>query len=124
MRKALIIIALTVLMVVSCLAIEPESLIGIWNGTLHVQGISLRLAFNIVDSSGAPVTTIDSPDQGVTDIPTDSTIVIDDTLRIVAAALLAEYVGVIDNEALRIKGTWFQAGQTFPLDWKKEAKLS
>jgi len=46
---------------------------GIWQGTLKVQGIELRIIFKIKkDKNDALTATMDSPDQGAANIPLDT----------------------------------------------------
>lgn len=49
-----------------------QDVIGSWMGTVGVSDVELRVAFTIqVDQDGSLTATLDSPDQGVYDIPID-----------------------------------------------------
>ena len=77
---------------------QDKNIVGTWNGKLEVGGIDLRLTFNISDTSGALTATMDSPDQGAFDIPMDNVIFENDTVRIVTAALVGEYLAVLTED--------------------------
>ncbi len=54
---------------------------GIWEGKINV-GITLRIVFNITqDNSGNLITTMDSPDQSALGLPTDFTLVNNDSIH-------------------------------------------
>lgn len=95
-----------------------QDIIGQWNGLLNTQGSTLRIAFNISKSQGRYNSTIDSPDQGATGIPTDSTSFENLTLTI-----------EINNPKIHFEGMWIfgdsivgifnQNGQNLPLTLSK-----
>ena len=47
----------------------PAQLAGTWQGTLHVQGVTLRLIAHIKNENGNLSAIMNSPDQGNEDIP-------------------------------------------------------
>jgi hypothetical protein len=58
--------------------ISEISIEGIWEGKLKVPGTELRIVFKISKNSDGTLTaTLDSPDQGATDIPVEEVIFID-----------------------------------------------
>jgi len=89
---------------------------GIWQGTLKVQGIELRIIFKIKkDKNDALTATMDSPDQGAANIPLD-------TVKLEGSNLFMElkmaggiYEGSISADGKKIEGTWKQGGLDFPL---------
>jgi hypothetical protein len=89
---------------------------GIWQGTLKVQGIELRIIFKIKkDKNDALTATMDSPDQGANNIPMD-------TVKLEGSNLFMElkmaggvYEGSISEDGKKIEGTWKQGGLDFPL---------
>lgn len=93
---------------------------GTWLGSLDLGGIELRLVFNISDSAGRLVSLLDSPDQGATGIPTDSTIFRDNIFTLYAAALAAQYAGEIQTGDTLINGKWKQAGREWDLVMHKQ----
>jgi len=89
---------------------------GIWQGTLKVQGIELRIIFKIKkDKDESLSATMDSPDQGAENIPMD-------TVKLEGSNLFMElkkaggvYEGSISEDGKKIEGTWKQGGLDFPL---------
>jgi pimeloyl-ACP methyl ester carboxylesterase len=115
-------IALILFMFSSGNAMDQKAVVGSWYGSLSVQGVTLRIVFNITDSAGALTATMDSPDQGAFGIPMDSAIFRNDTLRIKSAAIMGEYVGKINEIGTVIDGTWSQGGMILELNLDKGEK--
>jgi uncharacterized protein len=89
---------------------------GIWQGTLKISGIELRILFKIkVEQDGSFSATMDSPDQGAKDIPVSEVIFENDSLRIEVKVVMGKYIGLFDEEKNIIKGNWVQSGMTLPL---------
>lgn len=96
---------------------------GSWLGVIKTQGIELRIVFNIsVEKDNTLKSTLDSPDQGAKGIALGKTTFDGKKLNIDASDLKASYVGEITNDST-INGTWTQAGNTFPLNIKKQKKV-
>jgi fermentation-respiration switch protein FrsA (DUF1100 family) len=113
--KKLFIILITFLF---SLSIKGQDITGQWNGILKIQGIQLRIVFNITKTENGYNTTMDSPDQGAKGIPVTSTSYENSKLKLSITNATIEYTGeLIENI---IKGTFKQAGQEFPLDLSKE----
>lgn len=91
-----------------------QDITGRWNGTLAVQGTQLRLVFNIVKTDSGYRSTMDSPDQGAKGIAVTSTVFDGAILKLNLTNFKIEYSGVFNDSS--IKGTFTQAGQSFPLD--------
>ena len=87
---------------------------------LKVSGVELRLVFRIQEKDGALSATMDSPDQGASNIPTSEVTLEDDRLIIKAAALGGIYEGRIESDT-GIAGTWTQRGTSYPLALLKTA---
>ncbi len=98
---------------------DNSRITGIWLGSLNLGSMELRLVLNINDSTGNLVTLLDSPDQGVKGIPTDSSTFSAGKFMVYASALRAKYEGVLQTGDSLLKGTWFQAGQSWDLDLVK-----
>jgi pimeloyl-ACP methyl ester carboxylesterase len=100
------------------LSIKAQDITGEWNGILKVQGIQLRIVFNITKTENGYSTIMDSPDQGAKNIPVTSTSYENSKLKLTITNATIEYTGkLIENT---INGTFKQAGQEFPLDFSKE----
>ncbi|MEY3238389.1 MAG: hypothetical protein RI883_2490 [Bacteroidota bacterium] len=92
-----------------------QEITGQWNGLLKIQGIQLRLVFNISKTETGLTSTMDSPDQGAKDIPTTSTLFENNILTIKIENAKIEYIGTLGSDN-KISGTFSQAGQSLPMD--------
>jgi hypothetical protein len=93
-----------------------NSVIGHWLGTLDTGAAKLRLMFKITQTySGVLSATIDSLDQGVSDIPVNSIVLKDNTVRLEVKAVGGSFDGTMDEAAKKITGTWQQGGNSLPL---------
>ena len=99
------------------------SIEGIWEGKLKVPGIELRIVFKISKNPDGTLTaTLDSPDQGATDIPVEEVIFKDNTLRLEVKSAGGVFEGKVSEDFLVIEGEWKQSGQTLPLTLKRVDK--
>ncbi|MBU8933276.1 MAG: alpha/beta fold hydrolase [candidate division Zixibacteria bacterium] len=95
---------------------SPTDIKGDWLGALKVAGMELRLVIKIKTTDQDSLTaTMDSPDQGATDIPIDKVTFSGDTLQFEAAALMISYIGTIDSTRSTITGMFTQYEQKLPL---------
>lgn len=109
MRRLFIVVVASIM----ALGVVAESrFAGIWNGELRVGPNRLPIVLNISDSLGLLNVTLDSPAQGVTGIPTESS-ESGDTLKLAVPMLGVKYTGVKSGDA--IVGTFSQQGYDFPL---------
>ena len=96
---------------------------GIWEGKLKVPGTELRIVFKISrNPDGTLNATLDSPDQGATDIPVEEVIFKDNTLRLEVKSAGGVFEGKVSEDFLVIEGAWKQSGQTLPLTVKRVDK--
>ena len=86
---------------------------------MKVQGMQLRVVFNISKTDTGLSATMDSPDQGAKGIPVTSVSFDNNTLKLGLASAKIEYEGVLGQDNI-IAGNFMQAGQTFPLNLTKE----
>jgi pimeloyl-ACP methyl ester carboxylesterase len=94
---------------------------GLWQGSLDLGAIQLRLAFHIERlSDGTLKSTVDSLDQSANGIPVDQTTFSDSTLRLELPRLKARFEGKLDGD--KLVGTWTQAS-ALPLAMKRVDKL-
>lgn len=103
-----------------------QKFVGSWKGVLKVQSQEIPIIFNINEKEGVYTTTMDSPSQGVNDIPTDSTTISDMDLKIDMSSSGIVYIGKFDGTT--IKGTFMQGGMELSLDlvkgqYKPETKI-
>ena len=88
---------------------------GIWLGRVDFQGAALRIVFRISCNNDSLQAVIDSPDQGVKDIPVTAISFSDDTLSIKSGSIMASYTGRINMHSDTITGEWKQAFLSLPL---------
>jgi fermentation-respiration switch protein FrsA (DUF1100 family) len=97
--------------------------VGTWLGTLSVSGVELRIVFNIVKNpDGTLKATLDSPDQGAKDIPTDTVKVEGDKLLIEIKGIRGSFSGVFISASKEIEGTWTQ-NTSVPLKLQRVDKV-
>ena len=116
MKKAALFVALIFL----GLSLQSQDISGPWNGILKVQGMQLRIVFNVSVTEDGYSSTLDSPDQGAFGIPVTSTSFENGELTIKADDLAMVYTGTLDQHDT-ISGIFKQAGQSFPLNLSREA---
>ena len=93
-----------------------QDITGQWNGLL--KEMNLRLVVHITKTDKGYGSTLDSPDQGATGIPVQTTVFVNDTLKLEAPNLGISYSGeFIDNT---FKGTFRQGGFIIPLILRRE----
>jgi len=103
--------------------VSKISIEGIWEGQLKVPGTELRIVFNISkNQDGALTATLDSPDQGVTDIPIEEVIFKDNTLHLEVKSAGGIFEGKVNQDFSVIEGEWKQSGQALPLTVKRVDK--
>jgi fermentation-respiration switch protein FrsA (DUF1100 family) len=96
---------------------------GQWNGMLSIQGIKLRLVFNISKLSDDTYTaTMDSPDQGAKDIPVSAVTYKNKQVKLSVSSAGITYEGTLGDDNI-IKGTFKQSVNTFPMDLAKEMAI-
>jgi pimeloyl-ACP methyl ester carboxylesterase len=100
--------------VIANFTINAQDITGQWSGVLKVQGVQLRLVFNISKTENGYSSTMDSPDQGAKGIPVTSTRFENSKLRLEITNAKIEYSGELkENEII---GTFRQNGQEFPVN--------
>ena len=93
---------------------------GIWQGTLSVQGMNLRVIFTVAAAPDGKLTaTMDSPDQGAAGIPVDSVTNVGGKLSFLMPKISGTFTGLFEQGNRSIEGTWTQHGMAFPLTLAK-----
>lgn len=93
---------------------------GAWQGTLAVGQTTLRLGLRIAEPSpGTFQAQMDSPDQGVRNMPITSLTYQKPQVHFKMASIGGDFVGDVNNADDRITGTWKQVGQKFPLTFER-----
>ncbi|GAA4436138.1 alpha/beta fold hydrolase [Ravibacter arvi] len=93
---------------------QSQEIAGQWFGSLTVQGVQMRLVFNITQSASGYSATLDSPDQGAKGIPVSSTTYNKPVLKLSADALQLTYTGELKGDS--IIGTFRQGGFSLPMN--------
>ncbi len=93
----------------TCLGTTAHAQEGAWTGELDLQGTKLPLVFHFSPNGS----TMDSPAQGVTNIPVEKSMASDSSIQVVVSAIGAKYIG--KKEGNVIKGTFSQNGFSLPL---------
>lgn len=106
-----------------CGAAEPKpdnkpSLVGVWQGTLKVQAIELRVVLRIAAEGDGYKATLDSPDQGAKGIPVSRVLLEGDIVKLDMKTIKASFEGTLADDRQSIAGKWSQAG-TLPLEFKR-----
>ncbi len=89
---------------------KPSDIDGAWMGLLDTGTVKLHVVFHIVNTADGLTATMDSPDQGVTGMPTSAVTRDGASLKIEAKGIEGVYQGKISADLSSIDGTWTQGG--------------
>ncbi|MEC5166837.1 pimeloyl-ACP methyl ester carboxylesterase [Flavobacterium sp. PL11] len=98
---------------------QAQDITGQWNGVLKVQGIQLRLVFNVSKVENGYASTMDSPDQGAKGIPVTKTSFENSKIKFEVSNAMIQYDGELQGN--EIIGTFKQGGQAFPMNLSRKA---
>ncbi len=102
--------------------VDRRTVAGTWLGNLETSGVTLRIVFKIkLVEKDSLTASMDSPDQGASNIPLGRVYARNDSLIILAPYLMGNYKGIIRSDSL-IEGTWTQKGRKYPMDIIKISK--
>lgn len=102
----------------------PTGVEEIWEGKLKLGETGIRLVFHLFkQKDGSYAGTMDSPDQGAKGIALDEVSFKENTLRLELKSARIVYEGKVASTGKEISGKFKQAGQSFPLNLKRVAKL-
>ncbi len=94
----------------------PGDWAGSWTGVAQMGATRLRLVFKISQGAdGSWTAKVDSPDQGMRDIPVNSIAIKNDSVHMEVRALQGIYEGIAAPDMKRIAGRWQQGRQSLPL---------
>lgn len=111
-------ITLTILTGLISLTFFGQEITGQWNGALKIQGIQLRVVFNVSKNNDGFSSTMDSPDQGAKDFPVNKTTFENSKIKFEITNAKIEYSGEFKND--EIIGTFRQNGQEFPMNLSRK----
>lgn len=110
-------IALITLFAFMSLALPAQDITGSWSSMLKVQGMELRIVFNISKTDSGFSSTMDSPDQGAYGIPVTATTVEGNKLDLKVASARINYQGEFKDSV--ITGTFTQGAMSLPMDLRR-----
>ena len=93
---------------------------GTWIGSLTQFGTTSKFVLQLKKIDNKLVSSLDSPDQNVYDIPVSGLKISGDSLSCVVGVANAKYYGQLDRKAKSITGTWTQRGTDYPVNLTKE----
>ena len=94
--------------------VYSQDIKGSWSGSLEFGGKKTPLIFNITENDGNYSATLDSPSEGVKDIPVSEVSFDNLKLKLSISNIGMEYEGELKNDT--IFGTFKQMGMTLPLN--------
>jgi len=110
--------ALTALVALSVGLLHAQDVVGIWQGTLQIQGRELRTQIRVVNDGGLKAT-FHSIDQGPGAIPGTVTLQ-GSSMKIAVPGIGGSYEGRLSADGTAAEGTWSQVGgPSIKLDLKK-----
>ncbi len=90
--------------------------VSTWQGALDVGQTKLRLVLKIFESGKDSLkASLDSPDQGASDIPASGVRTTGDSVVVEFNSMLAKYEGVLQQDKNSLSGMWKQGGAVLPL---------
>ena len=102
--------------------VPGQGLEGNWQGTLDAGGMSLRLMVKAVKAADGTFTgKLDSPDQGVMELPLANVTLKDKAVRFEIGMVGGVYEGTLNQDGSEISGQWQQGGVSLPLTFKRRA---
>lgn len=114
-------IILSVFIMLYGLSLFANEISGKWFGAIKIQGMKLRIAFNIKKTEKGYKSTMDSLDQNALGIKVKSTTYKNSVLKIIIPNLGINFEGKLKDG--KVRGTFKQNGYSFPLVLsKKEIK--
>lgn len=103
-------------------ASEINDIAGIWEGRISISSAGLDLTLKLSTSTqGGPIGRLDSPDQGVSDLPLEGLKFHEGVLRFEISLISAVYEGTLSADRMQINGMWKQAG-SIPLSFNRLSK--
>jgi pimeloyl-ACP methyl ester carboxylesterase len=120
MKTKLLILACALFSITCNSAQKPIS--GGWEGQLNAGSTSLRIVFHFEQKDGSYTATMDSPDQGASDIACDKVTMKGDSIHVHVMAANGQYNGRVINDSV-INGNWEQGGQKFEVTLKKSTAI-
>jgi pimeloyl-ACP methyl ester carboxylesterase len=103
---------------------DKKGVEGVWEGSLKVGPMELRLVFHITQKDGKRTATMDSLDQGAKGIPIDTVDLKEGILKLELKKLKASYEGKLKPDGSAVDGMWKQGPVDLPLTLKRVEKAT
>lgn len=125
MKKLVYVLLLILVMSAAVSAQQAEKKYeSLWEGKLKINTVELRLVFKLYQKEDKTYgADLDSPDQGVSNIPVTSLSLTTDSVKAEVKSIGASFAGQIVSQDLA-KGIFKQGGLTLPLELKKVDKVA
>jgi fermentation-respiration switch protein FrsA (DUF1100 family) len=102
---------------------NQQGIEGIWQGSLPVGALSLRIVVKISKGpDGALAGKLDSPDQGAKDLPLANLTFKDNSFHFELKVAGSTYEGTLSKDGTELAGQWTQGGHSLPLNLKRVDK--
>ncbi len=121
MKSLLLMLGLATATLSPCLADDPASPVGNWEGLLPVNAaMELRLVFHVEKAKdGTLKATFDSPDESIPGLAAEATAKNDGSIAIAVPIIKGVYEGKLDAKGEQFTGTWKQGGKDYPVKLSK-----
>ena len=98
---------------------------SLWEGSIKAGAVSMRIVVKVFkNEDGSIAAHLDSPDQGVKNVPLDKITLSGDSLKFELSISKVKYAGAVVKDSGIVRGKWLQAGSSTQLDFKKVEKLT
>ena len=101
--------------------IQGQNIQGDWYGQINIEGIDLKVAFHLQDTSGYWQGTIDIPNTGAYAVQLDTTYVAVDSLILSSTKLNSSFRGEINHEIETINGFFQLYGSKYLLKMTRDS---
>jgi dienelactone hydrolase len=113
-------IILTFVLLIHASEVQLKDIEGIWQGTLNIQGMEIRVVFHIqLTDLGIYEGTMDSPDQGASGLKLDVVQFQENTLTIELKQANIRYEANLIDSGEKLDGRFKQSGYDLPLEMKR-----
>ena len=113
------IVIILVALVLTAGVAHGQTIVGDWEGTLKVGASTLRLVLHITQDKDGLVASLDSPNQGVVNVPVPEASFKDSKLTLTIDVIAGSYEGTLHANGNLLEGTWSQGDQSLPLTFAR-----
>lgn len=107
------------------LAEDQQSLVGYWNGQIKAGLMSFTFSIKFWIEDGSLRGSLDSPEQDLINIPVDTIIINNDSIKLNINTIQRKYHAAVDRQSNMMAGIYIREGQmNFPLELKKSGSAA